>query len=131
VEKFKKSINIKFLISLIRLSMALAKLNFKDLISIDDTKEAARLLTSSIKSLNHFKFSKTGVQKISIENKIYNLIRNTSVKIGKSILHLSHLAKLSSLMGYPQESFAKCLEIYENLNIWAISLKQMKLVFLL
>jgi len=131
VENFKKSINIKFLISLIRLSMALAKLNFNDLISIDDTKEASRLLTSSIKSLNHFKFSKTIIQKISIENKIYNLIRNTSVKIGKSILHLSHLAKLSSLMGYPQESFAKCLEIYENLNIWAISLKQMKLVFLL
>lgn len=110
--------------------MALAKLNFKDLISVVDTKEATRLITSSIRTQKDFKLSSAQLHKISIENKIYNLIRKTSLQTKKSILHLPYLAKLSSSMGYPRENFAKCLEIYENLNIWAISLKQMKLVFL-
>jgi len=130
MEKFRKNINIKFLISIIKLSMALAKLNFKDLISVVDTKEATRLITSSIRTQKDFKLSSAQLHKISIENKIYNLIRKTSLQTKKSILHLPYLAKLSSSMGYPRENFAKCLEIYENLNIWAISLKQMKLVFL-
>ena len=79
---------------------------------------------------NLFGRFKTDHKLISNENKIYNLIRKISITLRKPILQLSYLSKLSSSMGFSKESFAKCLEMYENLNIWAISLKQMKLVFL-
>jgi len=131
VEKFRVNLNIKHLISIIRLSMALAKLNFRNIISIIDTKEASRLLISSIMSIKKFKLSETQYTSMSNENNIYNLIRKTSLQLKKSILSLLYLSKLSFSMGFSGEDFAKCLETYENLNIWAISLKQMKLVFLL
>lgn len=130
IEKFKKKLDIKILISIVRLSIALAKLNFKDLISTSDTKEAVRLLRSSFLSIANFKSSNDKICEISNENKIYNLIRKISLRLGKSILHLPYLGKLSSSMGFSRENFVKCLEMYENLNIWVISLKQMKLVFL-
>jgi DNA replication licensing factor MCM7 len=131
VEKFRVNLNIKHLISIIRLSMALAKLNFRNIISVNDTKEASRLLISSIMSIKSFKFSETQYNSMSNENNIYNLIRKTSLRLKKSILSLLYLSKLSFSMGFSGEDFAKCLETYENLNVWAISLKQMKLVFLL
>jgi len=130
-EKFNINLNIKHLISIIRLSTALAKLNFRNVISINDTKEASRILTSSILSMKNFKLSEVKYFNVSNENNIYNLIRKTSLQLKKSILSLSHLSKLSFSMGFSSEDFAKCLETYENLNVWAISLKQMKLVFLL
>ena len=130
IEKFKNKLDIKPLFSMIRLSMALSKLNFKNFISKDDVKEASRLVTFSIMSINSLKLSDIKIQAISNENKIYNLIRKISITLKKPILQLSYLSKLSSSMGFSKESFAKCLEMYENLNIWAISLKQMKLVFL-
>ena len=130
-EVFNISLNIRHLISIIRLSIALAKLNFRNVISINDTKEASKLLTSSILSMKNFKLSEVKYSDMSNENNIYNLIRKTSLQLKKSILSLSHLSKLSFSMGFSAEDFAKCLETYENLNVWAISLKQMKLVFLL
>ena len=87
-------------------------------------------MTSSIKSISNFQSSKNDPNGISDENKIYNLIRKISLKMKKSILPLPYLAKVSFSSGFTRENFAKCLEIYENLNVWAISLKQMKLVFL-
>lgn len=131
VEKFKVNLNIKHLISIIRLSMALAKLNFRNIISINDTKEASRLLISSIISIKNLKLPETQSTSLSNENNIYNLIRKTSLRLKKSILSLLYLSKLSFSMGFSGEDFAKCLETYENLNVWAISLKQLKLVFLL
>jgi DNA replication licensing factor MCM7 len=131
VEIFRVNLNIKHLISIIRLSMALAKLNFRNIISINDTKEASRLLISSIMSMKNFKLSEINYTSMSNENNIYNLIRKTSIRLKTSILSLLYLSKLSFSMGFSGEDFAKCLETYENLNVWAISLKQMKLVFLL
>lgn len=131
IEKFKKNLNIKILITIVRLSIALAKLNFKDLITTSDTKEASRLLRSSCLSIANFKSLNDKICEISNENKIYNLIRKLSLRLGKSVLQLTYLAKVTSSMGFSRENFVKCLEIYETLNIWAISLKQMKLVFLI
>ena len=131
IENFNKELNLKILISIIRLSIALAKLNFKDLISTNDTKEALRLINSSFLSIKNIKLSRKKIFENSIENKIYNLIRKISLQKANSILDLPYLAKISLSMGFSKENFAKCLEIYENLNIWAISLKQMKLVFLI
>ena len=131
IENFNKELNLKILLSMIRLSIALAKLNFKDLISTNDTKEALRLINSSFLSIKNIKLSRKKIFENSIENKIYNLIRKISLQKANSILDLPYLAKISLSMGFSKENFAKCLEIYENLNIWAISLKQMKLVFLI
>jgi hypothetical protein len=80
---------------------------------------------------NSFKLSEINYTSMSNENNIYNLIRKTSIRLKTSILSLLYLSKLSFSMGFSGEDFAKCLETYENLNVWAISLKQMKLVFLL
>ena len=129
-ENFQKNFNYKFLISLIRISLGLAKLNFKDFVSSNDIKEASRLLISSNASVSSFKFSQMESTTLSSENKIYNLIRKISLKTKKMVLPLPYLSRISFSIGFSKESFAKCLEIYENLNIWAISLKQMKLVFL-
>jgi len=129
-EKLVPKVNIRFLASIIRISMALARLNFKNSISINDTKEASRLITSSILSMKNFKLTNLEFSSISNENKIYNLIRKTSLRLKKPILSLLYLSKLSFSMGFSGEDFARCLEVYENLNVWAISLKQMKLVFL-
>lgn len=131
IENFNKELNLKILISIIRLSIALAKLNFKDLVSTNDTKEALRLINSSFLSIKNIKLFRKKIFENSIENKIYNLIRKISLQKANSILDLPYLAKISLSMGFSKENFAKCLEIYENLNIWAISLKQMKLVFLI
>ncbi|KAJ3202648.1 Mcm2-7 hexameric complex component, partial [Dinochytrium kinnereticum] len=107
------------LLSMIRLSTALARLRFSDDVDLGDVEEAIRLLE---------------VSKVSVEEKDPNKQEDPSSQIYRIIREMSHegyeeggmATELSledirariTMKGFSDEDLEKCLDMYENNNLW-------------
>mmetsp|Transcript_37050 Transcript_37050/g.86831 ORF Transcript_37050/g.86831 Transcript_37050/m.86831 type:complete len:656 (+) Transcript_37050:725-2692(+) len=129
-ENYRNQIDIKTFIIIIRLSISLARLKFQNLVSKTDIIEAIRLIEISKKSPNKVPDFSNKIEKEQIENKIYLIIRDLSIKCKKWELELSWLEKLILKKGFSREEFVSCLGYYEELNIWKLSVFSGKLIFI-
>jgi DNA replication licensing factor MCM7 len=122
--------DVKYIFTIFRLSLSLAQLRFQILVSESDVQEAIRLAELSKKTVYiSEKKGKEGV-KITTQNKIYNLIRNVSYHEKMLSIDLFSIEKLILSHGYSRLDLIECLDFFESLNVWTISLTQGKIVFL-
>ncbi|KAJ1465324.1 MCM2/3/5 family-domain-containing protein [Baffinella frigidus] len=122
--------NVKYIFTIFRLSLSLAQLRFQLLVSESDVQEAIRLVELSKKN-SYFSENKEGERKNSTtQNKIYNLIRNVSYREKILSLDLFSIEKLTLSHGYSRLDLIECLDFFESLSVWTISLTQGKIVFL-
>mmetsp|Transcript_6265 Transcript_6265/g.16009 ORF Transcript_6265/g.16009 Transcript_6265/m.16009 type:complete len:715 (-) Transcript_6265:352-2496(-) len=129
-ENNRNQIEIKTFAIVIRLSISLARLKFQNLVSKNDINEAIRLIEISKKSRNKVPNFLSKIQKEKLENKIYSIIRDLSIKSKKRELELAWLEKLILKKGFTREEFVNCLGFYEELNIWKLSVFYGKLIFI-
>jgi DNA replication licensing factor MCM7 len=112
------------LLSILRLSQAIARLRFSDYVAREDIDEAIRLTHMSKASLDeHERTAAAGTSKArgrgdDVTSKIFEIIR-TSVSLSgnKEQVELSKLEPMILRKGFTQEQLEVCLKEYEDLEI--------------
>ncbi|GJQ13415.1 hypothetical protein GpartN1_g5206.t1 [Galdieria partita] len=107
------------LLSILRLSQALARIRFSNFVEHADVDEAIRLLESSKSSLREEHHSKNyNVDPVAeIYRHVCEAIHGME---GTSEAVLSDVERQILGRGYSHDQWTKCLEEYEQLNIWMI-----------
>ncbi|EME32513.1 minichromosome maintenance family (MCM) [Galdieria sulphuraria] len=107
------------LLSILRLSQALARIRFSTFVEHADVDEAIRLLESSKSSLREEYIGKS-----YNSDPVAEIYRHVCEAIhgmdGTSEVVLSDVERQILGRGYSHDQWAKCLEEYEQLNIWMI-----------
>ncbi|AMD20795.1 HDR053Cp [Eremothecium sinecaudum] len=106
------------LLAIIRLSQALAKLRFSDIVETEDVDEALRLTQVSKESLYHQ--SETKYDDESPTTKIYIIIKKLATDGNQfnKTLPLDTISKIVRSRGFTQQQLDSCIEEYTYLNIW-------------
>lgn len=115
------------LLGILRLSTALARLRLSDTVDKDDVAEALRLLEMSKDSLNQINEHQRG-HIPNTSDKIFELVRelagsNKTVKI-------ADVMERCTTKGYKPDQVDKCIEEYEELNVWQVNQTRTKVTFI-
>eukprot|EP01018_Ginkgo_biloba_P008737 Gb_35205 [translate_table: standard] len=105
------------LLSILRISMALARLRFSDAVAQSDVDEALRLMQMSKFSLYADEKKKTGLDAIS---DIYSIIRDEASRMNTMDVRYAHALNWISRKAYTEAQLKECLEEYAALNVWQI-----------
>ncbi|KAL0478984.1 DNA replication licensing factor MCM7 [Acrasis kona] len=107
------------LLAILRLSQALAKIRFSNVVNEADVKEAQRLMESSRISLED-ESDKSQVRKDPV-TVIYDVIRDWSTSTESMVVKLSEVMNLILSKGGTPNDVKRCLDEYEALNIWSVN----------
>lgn len=120
------------LLSILRLSQALARLRFADLVAREDVDEAIRLTHCSKASLADDQHSSsTGNKGGDVISKIYQLIREyANTLTGDDAVKVATVQAMVVRKGYTQQQFQTCLEEYQNLQVWQVNRTGTEIYFL-
>ena len=120
------------LLSILRLSQALARLRFADLVAREDVDEAIRLTHCSKASLDNDQASSgKGGGSRDVVSKIYQLIRDYGNTLtGNDAVKVATVQAMVVRKGYTQEQFQTCLEEYQNLQVWQVNRTGTEIYFL-
>ncbi|KAJ3329158.1 Mcm2-7 hexameric complex component [Blyttiomyces sp. JEL0837] len=105
------------LLSMIRLSTALARLRFSDDVEIGDVEEALRLIEVSKASVN----DKESNRPEDANSQIYRIIRDMSREGDGSMaleIELADIRSRVTVKGFSDEDLLRCIETYETGNLW-------------
>lgn len=106
------------LLSILRLSQALARLRFSDFVAREDVDEAIRLTHMSRASLLDEDIYQEGKSKgEDVVSRIYGLIRDYRRSVGGSRVEKSVCESMALRKGFTAEQFQATIEEYEALNI--------------
>ncbi|CAH1453387.1 unnamed protein product [Lactuca virosa] len=108
---------IRTLLSILRISTALARLRFSDVVAQSDVDEALRLMQMSKFSLYSEDRQKSGLDAIS---DIYSILRDEAARSNKMDVTYGQALNRISRMGYTEAQLKECLEEYAALNVWQI-----------
>ncbi|XP_074316028.1 DNA replication licensing factor MCM7 isoform X2 [Silene latifolia] len=108
---------IRTLLSILRLSAALARLRFSNTVAQSDVDEALRLMQMSKFSLYSDDRQKSGLDAIS---DIYSILRDEAARTNKMDISYAHALNWISRKGYSEAQLKECLEEYAALNVWQI-----------
>ncbi|KAK9685000.1 hypothetical protein RND81_10G248600 [Saponaria officinalis] len=108
---------IRTLLSILRLSAALARLRFSNTVAQSDVDEALRLMQMSKFSLYSDDRQKSGLDAIS---DIYSILRDEAARTNKMDISYTHALNWISRKGYSEAQLKECLEEYAALNVWQI-----------
>ncbi|KMT09959.1 hypothetical protein BVRB_5g121750 [Beta vulgaris subsp. vulgaris] len=108
---------IRTLLSILRLSAALARLRFSSIVEQSDVDEALRLMQMSKFSLYSDDRQKSGLDAIS---DIYSILRDEAARTNKMDISYAHALNWISRKGYSEAQLKECLEEYASLNVWQI-----------
>lgn len=115
------------LLGILRLSTALARLRLSNMVVKEDVDEAIRLLEMSKDSLNQTGEDRQ-IQKPKLSGKIFALIRDLA---GDSkVVKVSDVMDRCANRGYAPNQVDKCIEEYEELNVWQINQTRTKITFI-
>jgi DNA replication licensing factor MCM7 len=109
------------LLSILRLSQALARLRFSDFVAREDVDEAIRLTHMSKASLLDEEEGMGGKRGEDVISKIYGIIRDYRRSVGNLRVELSVVESMVVRKGFTSEQFATCLEEYTNLNVLQVN----------
>ncbi|XP_075164013.1 minichromosome maintenance 7 [Haematobia irritans] len=115
------------LLGILRLSTALARLRLSDKVEKDDVAEALRLLEMSKDSLNQIHEHQKG-HVPNTSDKIFAVVRelagnSTTVKI-------ADVMDRCTTKGFKPDQVDKCIEDYEELNVWQVNMARTKITFM-
>ncbi|KAK8925711.1 Protein PROLIFERA [Platanthera zijinensis] len=108
---------VRTLLSILRISIALARLRFSETVAQSDVDEALRLMQMSKFSLYSEDRQKSGLDAIS---DIYSILRDEAARSGSLDVTYSHALNWISRKGYSEAQLKECLEEYAALNVWQI-----------
>ncbi|KAJ8440844.1 hypothetical protein Cgig2_000732 [Carnegiea gigantea] len=108
---------VRTLLSILRLSAALARLRFSNTVAQSDVDEALRLMQMSKFSLYSDDRQKSGLDAIS---DIYSILRDEAARTNKMDISYAQALNWISRKGYSEAQLKECLEEYAALNVWQI-----------
>ncbi|KAF3336273.1 DNA replication licensing factor MCM7 [Carex littledalei] len=108
---------IRTLLSILRISFALARLRFAETVAQSDVDEALRLMQMSKYSLYSDDRQRAGLDAIS---DIYSVLRDEAARTNRLDVRYAHALNLISRKGYSEAQLKECLEEYASLNVWQI-----------
>ncbi|CAM8894374.1 unnamed protein product [Rhodiola kirilowii] len=108
---------VRTLLSILRISAALARLRFAETVAQSDVDEALRLMQMSKFSLYSDDRQKSGLDAIS---DIYSVLRDEAARSNKMDVSYAHALNWISRKGYSEAQLKECLEEYAALNVWQI-----------
>ncbi|XP_073151425.1 DNA replication licensing factor MCM7 [Henckelia pumila] len=108
---------VRTLLSILRISGALARLRFSEYVAQSDVDEALRLMQMSKFSLYSDDRQRSGLDAIS---DIYSILRDEAARINKMNISYAHALNWISRKGYSEAQLKECLEEYAALNVWQI-----------
>ncbi|CAA6654398.1 unnamed protein product [Spirodela intermedia] len=108
---------IRTLLSILRISIALARLRFSETVAQSDVDEALRLMQMSKFSLYSDDRQRSGLDAIS---DIYSILRDEAARTNDADISYAHALNWISRKGYSEGQLKECLEEYAALNIWQI-----------
>ncbi|KAG5567825.1 hypothetical protein RHGRI_003118 [Rhododendron griersonianum] len=108
---------VRTLLSILRISAALARLRFSDTVAQSDVDEALRLMQMSKFSLYSEDRQRSGLDAIS---DIYSILRDEAARTNKMDVSYAHALNWISRKGYSEAQLKECLEEYAALNVWQI-----------
>ncbi|KAG5231676.1 DNA replication licensing factor MCM [Salix suchowensis] len=108
---------VRTLLSILRISAALARLRFSVIVAQSDVDEALRLMQMSKFSLYSDDLKKSGLDAIS---DIYSILRDEAARANKMDVSYAHALNWISRKGYSEAQLKECLEEYASLNVWQI-----------
>ncbi|KAK8588197.1 hypothetical protein V6N13_087141 [Hibiscus sabdariffa] len=108
---------VRTLLSILRISAALARLRFSETVAQSDVDEALRLMQMSKFSLYSDERQKSGLDAIS---DIYSILRDEAARANKMDVRYAHALNWISRKGYSEAQLKECLEEYAALNVWQI-----------
>uniref|UniRef100_A0A1B0D7H4 DNA replication licensing factor MCM7 n=2 Tax=Phlebotomus papatasi TaxID=29031 RepID=A0A1B0D7H4_PHLPP len=114
------------LLGILRLSTALARLRLANEVEKDDVAEAIRLLEMSKDSLNQMDHRSGWQQNTS--DKIYALIREVARDM--RTVKVSDVMDRCTTKGFKPDEVDRCIEEYEQLNIWQVNQTRTKITFI-
>jgi len=114
------------LLAILRLATALARLRIENVVEKGDVREAMRLMEMSKDSL---KDKGTTSTRTRIEDQIYQAIRSMREGDAQRTLKLTDVRERCQSKGFTPGDIDKCLEAYEELDIWQLNQARTKLTF--
>ena len=121
------------LLSMLRLSQAIARLRFSDSVAREDIDEAIRLTHMSKASLEEQDRGVTvkgrGGRGDDVTSKIFEIIRNAASTSTENTVELSMLEPMVLRKGFTQEQLETCLKEYEELEIIQVNTNRTTVFF--
>ncbi|KAA3469811.1 DNA replication licensing factor MCM7 [Gossypium australe] len=108
---------VRTLLSILRISAALARLRFSETVAQSDVDEALRLMQMSKFSLYADDSQKSGLDAIS---DIYSILRDEASRANKMDVSYAYALNWIYRKGYSEAQLKECLEEYAALNVWQI-----------
>ncbi|KAF5194359.1 Dna replication licensing factor mcm7 [Thalictrum thalictroides] len=108
---------VRTLLSILRISSALARLRFSETVAQSDVDEALRLMQMSKFSLYSDDRQKSGLDAVS---DIYSILRDEAARTNKLDVTYADALNWISRKGYSEAQLKECLEEYAALNVWQI-----------
>uniref|UniRef100_A0A7N8Y8F5 DNA replication licensing factor MCM7 n=1 Tax=Mastacembelus armatus TaxID=205130 RepID=A0A7N8Y8F5_9TELE len=121
------------LLSILRLSTALARLRMMDSVEKEDVNEAMRLMEMSKDSLQADKSSNTRTQRPA--DVIFSLVRELSTEgvAGRGgaggVVRMAEAEQRCISRGFTPAQFQEALEEYEELNVWQVNQARTRITF--
>lgn len=126
------------LLAILRLSQALARLRFSNVISKEDVNEAIRLMSKSRLTLledrsssSSSSSSSTGTQRLDDISAVYAIIRQHSQAKGSNEVNVDEVSQIALMKGYTQATIDKVLDSHDQLGIWTVSANRRILKFIM
>jgi len=113
------------LLSILRLSQALARLRFDEEVIQEDVDEAIRLMEASSKSLAD---TARGRKELDPTSAVYVIISSYMRSRNLEEVKISEIEPIARSKGYTDEHFKECLREYAEINVWHESRGKLKLV---
>ena len=116
------------LLSILRLSQALARLRLADVTNHEDVNEAIRITHSSKSSLR----DENGIGNHSLEDamsQIFNVIRDVAVNSGDSELEYFQVEAMVLKKGFTADQLKFCLNEYQSLGVITMDSARSRIIF--
>ena len=111
-------------LSILRLSQALARLRCSNEVNRDDIVEARRLMTlsrSSVTEAANGRDDEEGRKKDDPISIVYSIIRSHAQSTGSPAVKIAQILPMVLSRGRTQEDLDRCIEEYEALNVWFVN----------
>ncbi|XP_014091304.3 DNA replication licensing factor Mcm7 [Bactrocera oleae] len=115
------------LLGILRLSTALARLRLSDKVEKDDVAEALRLLEMSKDSLNQLHEHQKG-HVPNTSDKIFAVVRELAGS--SNTVKIADVIDRCTTKGFKPDQVDKCIEDYEELNVWQVNMARTKITFM-
>jgi len=123
-EKSSTFTSARTLLAILRLSTSLARLRLVDKVEREDVTEAMRLMEMSKDSLKQ-QDNYDGKRRRTRSDEIYDLIRTMAA--GAKTLKIPEIRERCTAKGFKPDDIDKCLDEYEQLDVWQLNQAKTKL----